>query len=107
MLDGENLESVDVFVVESSGAGVNTPLTSVEGVREEREEKSHGGITTPSPPGPPLGSSVLSSKEDLRMTTVELQSESRVGGRFGRDVAILCIIRIPSLNAGQGDVSGE
>lgn len=73
-LDGDSLDSYDVFLVESSAIGEKTPLASVEGVGEVIEEKSHCGIATASPPVP-RGSSLWSSDEDLRMTTVELRSE--------------------------------
>ena len=52
VLDGEDRDSVDVFIVESSGAGVKTPLISVDGVRDDIDEKSHGGIMNPRPLGP-------------------------------------------------------
>lgn len=51
-LEGKNLESKEVFLVESSAVGENTPLTSVDGARDEMEEKSHCGIATPSPLAP-------------------------------------------------------
>lgn len=52
MLEGVNLESKEVFLVESSAVGENTPLTSVDGARDDMEEKSHCGIATPSPLAP-------------------------------------------------------
>ena len=107
MLDGEVLEPVDVFIVESSATGENRPLTSVDGVRDDREEKSHGGMGIPSPPGP-WGPSMLSSQEeDLRMTTVELRSKGRGGGGFRRGVKALCAIRVLSFDGGEGGISGE
>jgi hypothetical protein len=71
-LGPEYLESMDVFLVESSAVGEKTPLVSTEGVLEDTEENSRSGVATASPAVLSM-LSLASSVEDLRMTTVELR----------------------------------
>lgn len=50
---------------------------------------------------------MLSSEDDLWMTTVELQSDGWGGRGFSRGVKALCTVRNLSFDGGEGDISGD